>query len=325
MKPSASAPLSHLIQDSFSPREARALRRAFESRMGNPSQPSAPEARFCWDPWTVPGQYSLLRTPASVFFPHEVLQPLFEKLLQFASKRFGCRSMTPVWLSLYVDGCEQDWHADLPHGAWAFVYSLTLPSAPGRDFSGGETLLLRENTLNYWQNLRASPTAGRAAGIAGIAGIERPELIETITPDFDRLIVFDPRIPHRVSTVRGTRDPLKGRLVLHGWFSEPTPFLEGALSTARATPTLNAYYEKLPPLPSDLDGSVVLRLKVLPSGRVSPRGSQVLVSSLRSLDRSRQAQALERELPQSLLAFTVKNLHFPKASGATTVTLPLSF
>ena len=37
----------------------------------------------------------------------------------------------------------------MPHGPWAFVYSLT-PNK--KEFRGGETLILKPNTLNYWSN-----------------------------------------------------------------------------------------------------------------------------------------------------------------------------
>lgn len=37
-----------------------------------------------------------------------------------------------------------------------------------------------------------------------------------------------------VSPVRGTRDPRRGRLVLTGWFSEPTPTFRGSLATEEA-------------------------------------------------------------------------------------------
>ncbi len=36
-----------------------------------------------------------------------------------------------------------------------------------------------------------------------------------------RCIAFDPRVPHGVNMVRGTQDPRKGRIVIHGWFNEP--------------------------------------------------------------------------------------------------------
>lgn len=44
--------------------------------------------------------------------------------------------MTPMWLSYYVDGCEQALHCDNPHGPWAFVLSLT--EWDEREFTGGE-------------------------------------------------------------------------------------------------------------------------------------------------------------------------------------------
>ena len=51
--------------------------------------------------------------------------------------------------------------------------------------------------------------------------------VSSVQPRFNRLTVFDGRYPHGVRPVEGTRDPLKARLVLHGWFTEPTPFFDG--------------------------------------------------------------------------------------------------
>ena len=51
--------------------------------------------------------------------------------------------------------------------------------------------------------------------------------VTLVPPLFNRLTVFDPRYPHGVRAVEGTRDPLKARLVLHGWFTEPAPFFNG--------------------------------------------------------------------------------------------------
>ena len=47
-------------------------------------------------------------------------------------------------------------------------------------------------------------------------------------------------MPHGVRPVRGTRDPQKGRLVLHGWFTEPAPFVDGPLDAEAAAEALNA-------------------------------------------------------------------------------------
>jgi Rps23 Pro-64 3,4-dihydroxylase Tpa1-like proline 4-hydroxylase len=48
--------------------------------------------------------------------------------------------------------------------------------------------------------------------------LRRYNLLELVPPLFNRLTVFDPRVPHGVPVVEGTRDPREGRLVLHGWF-----------------------------------------------------------------------------------------------------------
>ena len=51
--------------------------------------------------------------------------------------------------------------------------------------------------------------------------------ITRVEPLFNQLTIFDGRIPHGVRQVEGTRDPLLGRLVLHGWFTQPSPFFAG--------------------------------------------------------------------------------------------------
>ena len=74
-------------------------------RFANPLDLSA--ERFVWDYWHVPDQYTLLRTPADQFFPEEAYQQLEDALLQYGEEHLGCRGMSPVWLSYYVDGCRQ--------------------------------------------------------------------------------------------------------------------------------------------------------------------------------------------------------------------------
>ena len=54
--------------------------------------------------------------------------------------------------------------------------------------------------------------------------------VTLVEPRFNRLTVFDGRYPHGVRVVEGTRDPVKSRVVLHGWFTEPAPFFDGKSS-----------------------------------------------------------------------------------------------
>jgi len=72
----------------------------------------------------------------------------------------GCHDVSPPWLSLYVEGCRQELHGDLPHGPWAFVFSLT--NWRQRTFRGGETLLVRDEVLDFWHDF-ASVRGSRSA------------------------------------------------------------------------------------------------------------------------------------------------------------------
>jgi hypothetical protein len=141
-------PKSILTVSSFSP-EARSLRSHFEERFANPHDASS--GRFVWDYWHVPQQYTVLRTPAYHFFAPQVYQAFHERLVLWGRRTLGCHDISPPWLSCYVDGCRQEFHSDLPHGPWAFVFSLTPWSK--RQFTGGETLLLQDEMMNYWSHL----------------------------------------------------------------------------------------------------------------------------------------------------------------------------
>ena len=213
------------------------LRREFDDRFSNPLKTSAD--RFVWDYWHVPGQYSLMRTPADAFFPEKLYQELESRILDFGYQELGCRGISPIWLSYYVHGHRQEFHTDAPHGPLAFVLSLT--DFENKRFSGGETMLLQEHMLNFWKN-NGSKNA-----------IELPDILQLVSPNFNRMTVFDPRIPHGVRTVEGVSDPRDGRIVLHGWFTEPVAYFEGDIQEEIATDIVNAalgpLYQELTKLP----------------------------------------------------------------------------
>jgi hypothetical protein len=52
------------VQNFLSPTLASSLRGTYDEKFANPSELSG--ARFCWDYWHVPGQYTQMRTPAQV-------------------------------------------------------------------------------------------------------------------------------------------------------------------------------------------------------------------------------------------------------------------
>ena len=292
-----------VIVDRFAP-ESAALRATFDERFAEPRSTRAD--RFVWDWWHVPGQYTALRTPAWTYFSRAVYERFHRRLVAWGRETLGCHDISPPWLSLYVDGCRQELHGDLPHGPWAFVYSLT--HWRGRAFAGGETLMLRDDVLDYWHDFRTR-------------GVEENELVRAIEPKFGRLTVFDPRIPHGVRTVTGTRDPREGRLVIHGWFVQPRPFVRGPLRarevTSRATDLGGTLEQSLGALP--ISGMLALAFDV--DRRGSVRDVRVLSDTTR-VPRADDAERrrLVRRLRQTVAAWKVS-----PQRGPSRVTLPLVF
>lgn len=258
------------IQDRFHS-GAKALRGHAEEVLGNPR--GADPRRFCWDFWHVPGQYRLLRTPAYHFFPKKLYDPFHARLVQWGRSVLGCHDVSPPWLSAYVEGCEQHFHADLPHGPWSFVFSLSRPGS----FKGGETLLLRDEVLSFWEQ----------ESLGDEAGLEQQQVLEAIPPEFNRLVVFDPRIPHGVRRVEGALDPLAGRMVVHGWFVNPRPFIQGPLSERelggaidRILEGLGGWLQDSPWAGVRVRGMASFSFSVGTDGRV--RGLKLLAHSLRT-------------------------------------------
>ena len=295
---------SVIVLDRFAP-EARALRDVFDARFAEPR--STRGDRFVWDWWHVPGQYTALRTPAWTYFPRPLYARLHERLVAYGRDVLGCHDISPPWLSCYVDGCRQELHGDLPHGPWAFVLSLT--NWTGRVFRGGETVMLRDEVLDMWSDFRS------------VRGVEEPDLLRSIAPRFARLTVFDPRIPHGVREVTGTRDPREGRLVIHGWFVQPRPFVSGPLPMravsqriAELTGALGGWLGDLP-----IAGMMAMAIEVTPAGLV--RGARVLSDTTRVP----QADEPARRRVVRRIRAEVATWRFPRARGASRITLPLVF
>lgn len=296
---------SILTTENFTP-GARALRRHFEERFADPHR--ADSGRFVWDYWHIPGQYTALRTPAYHFFPKALYRSFHEKLVLWGRRNLGCHDISPPWLSCYVDGGRQEFHSDLPHGPWAFVYSLT--PWKGRKFTGGETFLLRKEMLSYWSNLDR------------FRGLEEDKILRTIEPRFNRLTVFDPRIPHGVRRVEGVHDPREGRLVIHGWFVQPRPFIEGALSASALQAAIDGLSDELAPVLSGnaaIRGILSVRFPVSASGKTG--AVRELSNTLVALDGDPRAGRAVAAATRRFLS----SVSFGRQRRASTVTLPLTF
>jgi hypothetical protein len=296
---------SVIIVDQFAS-EAEQLRTTFEERFADPR--STRSDRFVWDYWHVPGQYTALRTPAWTYFPKKLYEAFHSRLVQWGRETLGCHDISPPWLSCYVEGCGQQFHGDLPHGPWAFVYSLT--PWKNRVFRGGETLLLRDDVLDFWSDFQS------------VRGTEESEILRAIEPKFGRLTVFDPRIPHGVRTVTGTHDPRQGRLVIHGWFVQPRPFIEGPLQPKQ----LQSRIEELSgfigkQLSSELPVAGLLSLQV----NVTPSGAVRLVKVLSDTTRVPALEEPERVKFIAAVRKVVGEWKFPKQKSGSKITLPLVF
>jgi hypothetical protein len=293
-----------LVVDRFAP-EGKDLRAAFDARFAKPRR--AGEGRFVWDYWHVPGQYTLLRTPAWTFFPRRLYEALHRRLVLWGRRTLGCHDVSPPWLSCYVEGCRQELHGDLPHGPFAFVYSLTPRK---RRFRGGETLLLREEVLTWWEDF-----VSRRA-------VEERHLLREVEPRFDRLVVFDPRVPHGVRRVEGTHDVREGRLVVHGWFVQPRPFVDGPLPARALEARLPELKETIEPfLERGLPFAGVLSL----AARVHASGATSDVRVLADTVRTPSfGEAARRQLVRAVVGW-LRALRFPRARGPSRIVLPIVF
>ena len=290
-----------VIPDFFS--SATAMRDAYEARFAFPRNQD--RQRFIWDYWHVPGQYTYIRTYAKWLFLSDLLTAFLRRLRSWGEENLGCNTVTEPWLSYYVDGCSQELHTDALQGPWAYVFSLTRWDE--RRFTGGETALIESDVLDYWHGRRH------------LQPMEQSVLMRLEPARFNQLLIFDPRIPHGVKTVHGTRDPLEGRLVLHGWFKFPSFIVNGDLDK-RAAERLALEAERLwqgvRQRFTHLVGCLIVR-KTL--GEDSNAGSiQILTNTLVSTTAGRASP----EVAVQALLDMLGSLNAPAYGKNASVTLP---
>ncbi len=299
--------------DQFAPQLTTSLRAQFDAHFAEPRQAHA--LRFCWDYWHVPGQYTLVRTQAADYFEADDFERLTAALTAYGQEELGCRAITPPWLSFYVDGCEQALHADVPQGPFAYVLSLTdWESVSKRDFYGGETQILRPHVLNYWSGFDSS------------LGMERTDLVQDVEPLFDRLTVFDARIPHGVRRVEGTRDPRRARIVIHGWFCEAEPHFSGELDEDAVMAGLAAPLGRVGEQLSQpcVTGLLSVRVDVAPNGTVHEL--TVLADTLVVDPSQVSSSGLDaRAHAIGVIATELEGMSFESSDGPSTITIPFVF
>jgi Rps23 Pro-64 3,4-dihydroxylase Tpa1-like proline 4-hydroxylase len=292
-----------LIDDFLPPELAAAMRQDIDRHFAEPAA-HRPDTHQVWNYWFVPELYTYLRTTPERVIQCNRVDSFVEALRVWASLTLGMGGVTWPYLSLYVSGCRQGLHNDTTNGRFAFVYSLTRDE---RRTIGGETLVFREG--DPFRSKLAAASAGRG-------------FYDVIEPKFNRLIVFDDRLPHAVERVEGSMDPLEGRFVLHGHLSECgtiTGALPAEIVEAGVTGLLREFDARNSARVALYQGPLVLRFIVSPSGSVAT--CDILVDRVMHSDIGHT----EWEPLRGDLVDMFKRLKFPPAAGETTVTQPLAF
>jgi hypothetical protein len=293
-----------LVWDDFLPDElAHGMRADIEAHFADPGHHDA-DTHQVWNYWFVPELYTYLRTTPEKVIRRERVDGFFTALQAWSSGALGMGNVTWPYLSLYVGGCRQRFHNDAENGRFAFVYSLTCDQ---RRTVGGETLIFHEG--DPFRSKLAEASAGHG-------------FYEAIAPKFNRLIVFDDRLPHAVECLEGSMDPVDGRFVLHGHLSEAGTIsgaLPGAVVEAAITGLLHDFTARYAARIALYQGPLVIRFTISSDGSVAP--CDILVDRVMHAD----AGDTEWEPLRADLVNEFLKLRFPPAPGVTTVTQPLAF
>jgi hypothetical protein len=293
-----------VVDDFLAPVVAQKMRAAAESHLGDAYWHS-PLTHSDWDYWYVPDQYTYLRTLPERIIGERLTDEFRTAIDDWARERLGLAAHRHCYLSLYVDGCRQRQHNDAGNGRFGFVYSLTRDQ---RRTTGGETLLWCDR--------------GNSASRVHIPS-SAVDFYDSIEPRFNRLLVFDDRVPHAVELVEGSMDPLEGRLVIHGHIREVGPIVSGGVSFDDAlTAAHRVACEQAAELGDALrcyHGVVTVRLSVEPEGTV--------VDAHIVLDRLRRLRRGGPEIPEVLAGLLQRaaELRFTPGALPATVTLPFAF
>ena len=143
------------------------------------------------------------------------------------------------------------------------------------------------------------------------------------SPHFNRLLIFDDRLPHAVERIEGAMDPGEGRFVLHGHISEGGPIVEGTLPAAAiAGPigdVLGGFRGEAAAAAGLYHGPLVVRLWVGQTGSITD--CRVLLDRVIHPD---PGHADWEAMCERLLE-RFRAAKFPPAAGETTITQPVAF
>jgi hypothetical protein len=288
-----------VVDDFLGQGAGEAMRADIDAHFLRPSE-HLPTTHQVWNYWFVPGSYTYLRTNPEKVIARDKVEAFVASLRDWAARNLGLAGVTWPYLSLYVPGCVQGLHNDSNNGRLGYVYSLTRND---RRTLGGETVIVHERDL--FRSSLDTPAAGT-------------DLFDLVEPLFNRLTLFDDRIPHAVQRIDGPMDPLEGRLVLHGHISEDGVVAHGALPPDAIQ---DRVVELLRDLRAEAAGSVHGPFVV--SAEIGEHGE---VREMRPiLDRLASANGADLDAARSGILERLGAMRFPAAAGPTRANIPLIF
>lgn len=293
------------LVDDFLPRDlAAGMRSDIDAHFADPAA-HGPETHQLWNYWFVPDLYTYLRTRPEKIVRMNLVEAFMAALRTWSLNNLGFGGVTWPNLSLYVPGCRQAWHNDAGNGRFGFVYSLTRDA---RRTIGGETLIQRGG--DAFRMYAARPAAGT-------------DLHDRVEPRFNRLVIFDDRLPHAVEQVAGSMDPVEGRFVLHGHLSEAGPAVQGALSPGEvAEPVagiLRDFTGEAAARIALYHGPLSLRFVVDQSGSVT--ACDVMLDRVIHMDGGHA----DWDVLLALIIERFKSARFPRKPGETVVIQSITF
>ncbi len=288
-----------IVDDFLAANQARAMREDIDVHFGNPSDHKA-DIHQVWNYWHVPGSYTYLRTAPEKVIARDKVAAFVDALRTWAALNFGLGSVTWPFLSLYIPGCAQGIHNDSVNGSFGYVFSLTRAE---RRTIGGETMVFKDSDL-FRSNLDR-PAAGNA-------------LFDLIEPRFNRLTLFDDRVPHAVQRVDGSMDPSEGRFVMHGHISEAGVITQGALDPdAMREPVAAALADLRSGVARDVRGPIVYCVEIDKDGSVQRMRPL--------LDRLANPSNTDLDPVRATISERIGALRFAAASAPTRANIPMIF
>jgi hypothetical protein len=289
----------YVFDDFLAAEKSAAMRADVDSHFANPYE-HQPSTHDVWNYWHVPGQYNYLRTTPEKVIGREKVAEFVDALRTLAAVKFGFAGVSWPFLGLYVPGCSQGLHNDSTNGQLGYVFSLTRNS---RQTIGGETMIVHDRDL-----FRTSLDQA-AAGTA---------LFDLVEPRFNRLTLFDDRIPHAVQRVEGSMDPVEGRFVLHGHIREGGVIAQGPLPPNAIQDPIVEVLKAVRKGPGRaVNGPFVLSVEIGTSGKIE---------RMRPIfDRLASAAEVDLEAIRADIMERIRDLEFPAASSPTRANIPLMF